>query len=227
MRNDFRGTGLALVLLLSVLSSAWVTPAIAASGDALPDTWSGVVRLWWESGIPVDSPLHQQADHVSTRYTKRWSLRVVFRVSKRLPGKVTYTSRWASVDYVETSATTAKRGAVSSNEVWRIEAENRILDARECHLNLEVDPNTRQFRIESGGFDIDDAAKSGQIVMEISTRTISEPIDKSTNVIEPVRFEGSYTESRPMKLTGEYDANVAPPPGVDLTHETVGGTDRP
>jgi hypothetical protein len=27
-----------------------------------------------------------------------------------------------------------------------------------------------------------------------------------------------------MKLTGEFDAHVNPPPGVDITHDTLGGT---
>jgi hypothetical protein len=178
MRSYRTGTELLFLVLLCVTWAAWTTPADVAGSDSLPDTWSGVVRLWWDSGIPAGSPLHQQTDHISIRYTKRWSLRVVFNVSARHPNRVTYTSRWASVDYLETSATVATKGAVSSNEVWKIEADNRIHNSRQCHLTLMVDPGTKEYWIEVGGFDIDDAAETGQIVMSVAGRTVSEPIDK-------------------------------------------------
>lgn len=224
MHNLSSATRSTVILMLGLLLTTSVPPVAAASGDSLPDTWSGVVRLWWDSGIPVDSPLHEQTDHVSMRYTKRWSLRVVFKVSKRHPNQVVYTSRWASVDYVETSATVGKKGAVSTNEVWKIEADNSILDGHQCNLTLVVDSTTKKYRIEVGAFEIPNAAKTGQIVMSVAGRTVSEPINKETDVIEPVRFEGGYAESRPLKLTGEFDAHVDPPPGVDITHDTLGGT---
>jgi hypothetical protein len=141
---------------------------------------------------------------------------------------VQYRCTWASVDYYETSATVAKNGAVSTNEVWKIEAGKRILDGHQCNLEMVVDSNTKKYWIEVGGFEIPDATKTGQIVIRITdengTRTASEPINKETDVIEPIRFNGQYTEHKPFKLIGQFDANVEPPPGVDLTHETVGGT---
>jgi hypothetical protein len=92
---------------------------------------------------------------------------------------------------------------------------------------LVVDSSTQEYRIEVGGFEIPDADKTGQIVISITdengTRTVAEPIDKEEDVIEPIRFEGRYTESRPAKLIGGFDANVEPPAGVDITHATVGG----
>ena len=215
--------GVTCSLLALVLLVASVSPLPAASSDSLPDTWSGVILLAWESGIPDDSPLHQQIERVSMHYEKRWSLRAVFHAVKRLPNRVTYRSKWASVDYLETSSTMGKNGAVSTNEVWKIEADNSILDGRQCNLTLVVDSSTKKYWIEVGGFEIPNAAKTGQIVMSVAGRTVSEPINKETDVIEPVRFEGSYTEQRPKRLDGQFDAREKPPAGVDITHKTVGG----
>ncbi len=82
--------------------------------------------------------------------------------------------------------------------------------------------------MERGGkFEIPNATKTGQIVIEITdengTRTVANPLDKETDVVERFRFEDRYTENRPLKLIGQFDANVEPPAGVDITHETVAG----
>lgn len=228
MRNDSRRTGLALVLQLFVLSSAWVTPAAAASSDTLPDNWTGLIILEWKSGVPDDSPLHEQIEHVSMEYEKRWHLNLAFKAENRGPVRVRYGCSWASVDYYQTSATFGKNGAVATNEIWKIEADSRILDRRQCNLVMVVDSETRKYWIEVGGFEIPDAHKTGQIVISITdengTRSVSEPIDKESDIIEPIRFNGQYAVNRPLRLTGMFDAHVDPPAGVDLTHETLGGT---
>lgn len=200
----------------------------ASGGDSLPDTWSGLITLEWDSGIPDDSPLHQQVERVMMKYTKRWLMRVDFRVTHRGPVQVRYRPEWASVDFLQTSTTEGKNGAISTTEIWRIEAENRVLDGHLCNLELVVDSETQKYWIEVGGFEIPDAEKTGQIVISITdengTRTHSEPINKETNVIEPVRFEGRYSNPWPRMLIGTFDAHVDPPPGVDITHATLGGT---
>lgn len=199
----------------------------AAGGASLPDDWTGQISLEWKSGIPDDSPLHQQIEYVSTRYEKRWNLYLTLHAYNRGPVRVRYRCTQASVDYFETSATVGKNGAISTSEVFKIEAGNRILDGHQCNLLLVVDSETKKYWIEVGGFEIPDASKTGEMIIEITdengTRTVGGPIGGEEDVIEPIRFEGQYSENRPSKLIGQFDANVEPPPGVDMTHATVGG----
>lgn len=226
MRDYSAPFGLLFVWLIGVSLTAWVTPTAAAAGsDTLPDDWTGLISLNWESGIPADSPLHQQVERVSMRYEKRWHLYLTLHAESRGPDRVRYACTTASVDYHQSSATVGKNGAVSTNEVWKLEAGERRLDARQCRLVMVVDARSKTYWIETGRFEIADAHKTGQIVISVSGgSSVSEPINKKKDVVEQVRFKGEYHENSPPTLIGDFDAHVDPPPGVDMTHETLGGT---
>ena len=58
MRNCAKGVFLALVMLVQ----APVGSTADVPSDSLPDSWSGLIALEWKSGIPDDSPLHQQIE---------------------------------------------------------------------------------------------------------------------------------------------------------------------
>ena len=218
---------LPLIFSISMVAAEPAPASPASVGDPLPDDWTGQVSLEWESGIPDDSPLHQQVEYVSMRYTKRWNLYLTLHATRRASDGLHYKCTQASVDYSETSATVGKNGAITTREIWKIEAGNRVLDRRQCNLEMVVDSKTKKYWIEVGGFEIPDASKTGEMVIEITdengTRTAGGPIGGEEDVIEPIRFEGRYTENRPSKLIGGFDANVEPLVGVDITHETVGG----
>jgi hypothetical protein len=73
-----------VVFIVGLLVAA--TPPVAAEPspgppptgcDFLPDDWTGLITLEWKSGIPGDSPLHQQVEYVSMRYEKRWDLYLI------------------------------------------------------------------------------------------------------------------------------------------------------
>ena len=220
MRNCAKGVFLALVMLVQ----APVGSTADVPSDILPDSWSGLIALEWKSGIPDDSPLHQQIERVIMKYRKEWVMRVDLREINRSPERARYRCDSASVDYLQTSKTDAKNGAVQSKEDWEIKAEDRMLEGHHCNLVLVVDAVEKRYWIEVGGFEIPDARKIGQIVIGVSGGpSVTEPIDKETNVIEPIRFKGEYSDPRPEALTGLFDANVEPPPGIDMTHATLGG----
>ena len=213
-----------VLIALVVLALATVETTADSPSDTLPDSWSGLIALEWKSGIPDDSPLHQQVERVIMKYRKEWVMRVDLRVIDRDPERVRYRCDSASVDYLQTSKTDAKNGAVQSKEDWEIKAEDRMLEGHHCNLVLVVDAVEKRYWIEVGGFEIPDAKKTGQIVIVVSGGpSVTEPIDKETDVIEPIRFEGEFSDPRPDVLTGLFDANVEPPPGIDMTHATLGG----
>jgi hypothetical protein len=214
------------VIVALVVSVPATRLAIAESpSDSLPDFWSGLIALEWETGIPDDSPLHQQADRVIMEFSKEWLMRVDFQAIERGPAIVRYRCASASVDYLETSKMDGTKGAVRSFEEWKIEAEERTLDDRQCNLVLVVDAAEKRYWVEVGGFEIPDAEKTGTITISVSGGSeVTEPIDKKKNVIQPIRFEGEFSDPWPKVLTGVFDANVQPPPGLDITYETLGGT---
>ena len=121
MRSHTGATGLVLGLLAAVSLTAGVPPLSAAGSDSLPDDWTGLISLDWKSGIPDDSPLHQQVEHVSMRYEKRWNLYLTLHAESRGPVRVRYRCARASVDYLETSATVGKNGAITTREIWKTE----------------------------------------------------------------------------------------------------------
>lgn len=145
--------GIVVGLLISATPVAATEPPEAppgSGGNSLPDDWTGMITLEWESGIPDDSPLHQQIEQVSMRYGKRWNLYLTLHAENRGPIRVRYKCTRAPVDYLETSATVGKNGAISTKEIWKIEAGKRILDDHQCNLVLVVDSNTKKHWSEVG-----------------------------------------------------------------------------
>ncbi|MEE4270125.1 MAG: hypothetical protein V2I67_00520 [Thermoanaerobaculales bacterium] len=223
------GSVKSVVLALVVLVVAPGGSTADAPSDSLPDSWSGLIALEWKSGIPDDSPLHQQVERVMMKYRKEWLMQVDFREFDRDTTQVRYRCDSTSVTYLQTSNIEGKNGAVRTHEDWKIEVEDRILNHYQCNLVLVVDAVEKRYWIdEVGRFEIRDARKTGTIVMSIDggsgARSVTEPIDKETDVTESVRFKGRFSDPWPKVLFGIVDANVEPPPGIDITHETLGGT---
>jgi len=160
-----------------------------------------------------------------------WTMRVHFKKASASGSEVTYTVESATVDYLEVSHHDARgrRGDASIHtlQTERIEASGRTLDGKACNLVLVVDHSAKRYWTEVGGFKLEDVPRSGRVLIEITdangTRSVSEPATGDHNVIVPVRFEARYPDDDPKYLKGAYDANVEPPPGVDLSYETVGG----
>ncbi len=206
-------------------------PTAPAGSAPAKDSWSGFITLDWSTKLPDDSPLRAMADRVVVDAHKKWTMMVHFERSASVGRVVKYEVRTATVDYLETWRQEALQrgdeGSMRVLETRQLQAEARKLDSRACNLELWVNYAVKKYWIEVGGFELSDVPESGQILIEITdsngTRRSSGPRTGDDNVIEPVYFEGRFTGARPTVLEGTFDANVEPPPGVDLTHQTVGG----
>jgi hypothetical protein len=137
-----------VLVALVVLALAAAETTADSPSDALPDTWSGLIVLQWKSGIPDDSPLHRQLERVIMKYSKEWLMRVDFRVVGRSQAGARYRCDSASVDYLQTSTTFGKNGAVQTTEDWKIKAEDRMLEGHLCNLVLVVDADEKRYWIE-------------------------------------------------------------------------------
>ncbi len=209
-----------------VVMWALFTSASARAGS-VPDTWSGIITLDWSSQLPENSPLRAEVDRIIINAHTEWTMRVHFKKVSASDRGVEYTVQSATVDYLEVSHHDARgrRGDASMRtlQTERLEASGRTLDSRACNLVLWVNYAAKRYWIEVGGFKLEDVPRSGQVLIEAGTRRVSVPTTGDHDVIVPVRFEGRYTGGDPEILEGTYDANVEPPPGVDLSYETVGG----
>ena len=137
----------------------------------------------------------------------------------------------ATVDYLEVSQHDGqgRRGdaTIRTLQTERLEASGRVLDSQACNLVFWVNYAAKRYWIEVGGFKLEDVPRSGLVLIEIidanGTRRTSQPTTGDHDVIEPLRFQGRYTVNDPEILEGTLDANVEPPPGVDLSYKTIGG----
>jgi hypothetical protein len=215
-----------------VFAVMWVlfTSASARAGS-VPDAWSGIITLDWSSQLPENSPLRAEVDRIIVDAHTEWTMWVHFKQVSASDRKVEYTVQSATVDYLQISHHEARgrRGDafIRTLQTERLEASGRTLDSRACKLVFWVDYAAKRYGIEVGGFKLEDVPRSGQVLIEVTdangTRRVSDPATGDHDVIEPVRFQGRYSGGDPDFLEGTYDANVEPPPGVDLSYETVGG----
>jgi hypothetical protein len=210
----------------------WVLVASApVRAGSPPDDWSGIVTLNWSSQLPANSPLRKEVDKIYVDAHIEWTMWVHFKRESASNRGVMYTVQSATVDYLEVSHHDARgrRGDASMRtlQTERLEASGRVLDGRACNLVLWVNYTTKAYWIDVGGFKLEDVPRSGQVLIEVTdangTRRVSDPTTGDRDVIKPVRFEGRYTNDDPEILEGTFDANVEPPPGVDLSYQTIGG----
>ena len=215
-----------------VFAVMWMLfPSVPTRADSAPEAWSGIITLGWSSQLPENSPLRAQADRIIVDARTDWTMRVHFRKASTSGSRVEYLVKSATVDYLQTSHHDAqsRRGDASIHtlQTERLEASGRILDGKACSLVLWVDYAAKRYGIDVGGFELEDVPRSGQVLIEITdangTRRVSDPASGNHDVIEPVRLEGHYKGGDPEILEGTYDANVEPPPGVDLSYQTIGG----
>jgi hypothetical protein len=209
---------------------ALFTSASIRAGSA-PEDWSGVITLTWSSQLPENSPLRKEVDRIIIDAHTEWTMWVHFKRELASENGVMYTVQSATVDYLEVSHHDARgrRGDASMRtlQTERLETSGRVLDSRACNLVLWVNYTTKEYWIDVGGFKLEDVPRSGQVLIEVTdangTRRVSDPTTGNRDVIKPVRFQGRYTEREPEILEGTFDANVEPPPGVDLSYQTIGG----
>ncbi len=215
-----------------VVTVMWAlfTSASVRAGSA-PDAWSGIITLTWSSQLPENSPLRDEVDRIIVDAHTEWTLRVHFKRESASKRGVKYTVQSATVDYLEVSHHDARgrRGdaSIRTLQTERLEVSERTLDSRTCNLVFWVNYAAKRYWIDVGGFRLEDVPRSGLVLIEITdangTRRVSEPATGDHDVIEPVRFQGRYTDNEPETFEGTFDANVEPPPGVNLSYETMGG----
>jgi len=219
-------------IVMVVAAVMWVLiTSPSARADSAPDAWSGIITLNWSSQLPENSPLREEVDQIIVDARTDWTMWVHFKRESASNRGVKYTVQSATVDYLEVSHHDARgrRGdaSIRTLQTERLEASKRTLDSQACNLVLWVNYVAKRYWIEVGGFKLEDVPRSGQVLIEITdangTRRVSNPVTGDRDLIKPVRFEGRFTEGEPEILEGTFDANIEPPPGVDLSFRTIGG----
>lgn len=215
----------AAAVMLALFASA------SARAGPAPDDWSGIISLDWSTQLPESSPLRAEVDRIFIDAHIEWTMLVHFKKVSASEIGVKYTAQSATVDYLEVSKHDARgrRGdaTIRTLQTDRLEASERVLDSRACNLVFWVNYAAKRYWIEVGGFKLEDVPRSGLVLIEVTdangTRTTSQPTTGDRDVIKPLRFQGRYTERDPEILSGTFDANIDPPPGVELSYQTIGG----